>query len=107
MILPIALDQTSLLASQEPSPLGFLWMLLLMLFAAAMLLFVVAFVLSLMRIARRQFSQRRDRLRIDPRPPSPDPWETSSARMPLEDEGPREPDVNPDQELPPMGGRFQ
>jgi hypothetical protein len=108
MILPIALSQPSFLASQAPSQTGFLsmmWLMLLMLFTGAMLLFVVAFVLSLMRIARRQYSMRRDRLEIEPRPPSPDPWGTSSTRMPLGEEGPREP--NPDQDLPPMGGRFQ
>ena len=104
MIL-IAHDQTTFLASQEPSPQGFLWLLLLMLFAAAMLLFVVAFMLSLLRIARRQFSRRRDRLEIPSRNASPDPWSTSSERMPLGDDGPKEPD--PDQDLPPMGGRFR
>ncbi len=104
MIL-IAHDQTTFLASQAPPQQGFLWLLLLMLFAAAMLLFVVAFMLSLLRIARSQFARRRDRLELPSRKTSPDPWNASSERMPLDDEGPKEPD--PDQDLPPMGGRFR
>ena len=43
-----------------------MWLLLLMLFTGAMLLFVVAFVLSLMRIARRQYSMRRTGSRSNP-----------------------------------------
>lgn len=105
MMIPIALGQPSLLASQAPSQLGFLWLLLLMLFAAVMLLFVVAFMLSLFRIARRQYSRRRDRLQITARSSSPDPWKAASVRMPLDEDGPREADH--DQDLPPMGGRFQ
>ena len=70
-----------------------------------MLLFVVAFLLSLLRIARRQHALRRRAPEAMHRRDRSDPWKESSVRIPLDAEAPSERD--PDQDLPPMGGRFR
>ena len=103
VIIPLAFESL-FLASQAPSQSKFVWVLLLILFSASMLLFVVAFMLSLLRIARRQFARRQKRT-VPSGGARPDPWSEASARLPLDQEAPKEPD--PDQDLPPLGGRFQ
>ena len=105
MVITLPDWETLLLASQAPSQTRFVWVLLLTLFCASMLLFVVAFILSLLRIARRQYARRQRAPETLHRRAEPDPWKESSARIPLEPEAPSERD--PDQDLPPMGGRFQ
>lgn len=82
-----------------------LWLVLLILFCGGMLLFTVAFVLSMMRSSRRRWAKGRDRLAVESRPDVPDAWDESAARVPYDPDAPVEP--NPDEDLPPLGGRFR
>jgi hypothetical protein len=106
MIIPLAALKSTFLASQPMPETGFLHLSLLLLLFGGILLFGMALFLSILRNARRSIARRRDRLAIPPRPAGTvDAWAESSARLPLDPQAPRE--VDPEQDLPPMGGRFK
>ena len=69
------------------------------------LLFGMAFIFSILRVARRRIARERsDFLNTASGGAPVDAWHESGIRMPLEPEAPREPDT--DDDLPPTGGRF-
>ena len=105
MIHPIALAETPLLASQPPSELSLLKLILLVLLAGGLVLFALAFVLTLMRVARRRATRQKGSLGENHSSASTDVWGASASRVELDPDAPRE--ANPDQDLPPMGGRFR
>lgn len=105
MINLIAVIETPLLALQPPSELSLLKLILLVLLAGGLVLFALAFVLTLMRVARRRVARQKASLEGTHTTASTDVWGASASRVELDPDAPRE--ANPDQDLPPMGGRFR
>ncbi len=105
MNLPACTIESPFLASQAPSSTGFTSLGLMIVLVGVVLLFGLAFVFSILRVVRRRIARGRSTFENRaPVAPLVDPWHESGVRMPLEEEAPSEPD--PDDDLPPMGGRF-
>lgn len=98
-------NEVSAPAAEVAQEFTLLSLLMVVLFGFLAVLFVVAFVLSLLRIARRRSSARCDRgSGAEGRSDAVDPWRESASRIALEEDAPRE--EGPDDDLPPLGGRF-
>ena len=102
---PFQLAETALLASQPPSAVNLMQLILLVLLVGGGVLFSLALLLAVLRVGRRRFARERAADRDGEGGDRFDAWRTSAGRMELDPVAPTEED--PDRDLPPMGGRFQ